>query len=267
MENRIIFLGTAGDALTLNKLQRTAAGIIIQDNQTQIHINPGPAAVYKATASGVDPRQTNIVIVTDNTLLHAHDTNALIDIMTAGCFDQAGILLAAKSAVKQAEEHQPLIHKKYQDAVDRLIIMEEENKVEINNIQIQAMKIKNSDPHAIGIKVITDAYSLAYTGKAKYTVALRDACKGVEILVLDLSHVHETKKENGLSIEEAKKLITTVQPKVAILTGFGFQIRDILDLTRQFNKETKVQTIATTDGYTFDPTSYAVKLRQKRLMF
>ncbi len=266
--NKIVFLGTAGDSFVLNKMQRSSAGIIIQCNGTQLHINPGPGALYKAREAGFDSRKTTAVIVTDNTLLHANDANAIIDAMTVGCFDTNGLLLAAKSALINTEQ-QPWILQAYQDAVERTVIMEGNNKVECNGIHIQAIEIKNTDKHAVGIKIVTDAFSLAYTAKTKYIKRLKEQCKGVEILILELLHIHETKKENGLSIEEAKKLIIGVQPQVAILTGFGNEIlnEDILEITRDFNYATHIQTVAAMDGYAFDPTSYAVQLRQKRLQF
>lgn len=264
MESRIIFLGTAGDSFVLNRQKRTAAGIVLQHNNTQIHLNPGPNATLQAKLSGIDPTKTTAVVVTDNTLLHCHDAHAVIDMMTLGCFDTKGLLLAAKSAVKG---DQPTIHQSYQDAVERTIILEQGNKVEYNGIQITGIPIKNSDHYAIGIKIITDIFSLAYIGKTKYTTKMKEDCKGVEILILELALLQLKKREDGLSLAEAEKLITEVKPQVAIVTGFGIEIlkEDMLELTRNLNRTTHVQVIAAHDGFTFDPTSYAVTLRQKRL--
>jgi hypothetical protein len=267
MENKITFLGTAGDSFVLNK-QRSAAGIIIQSNNTQIHINPGPGALYRAKASGFNPRETTAVIVTDNTLLHAHDTNAIIDQMTLGGFDTTGLLLAAKSAITN-ESTPASIFSFYQNAVERTIAMEPGNKVEYNHIQINAIPIKNSDKAAVGLKLITKDFSLAYTNKTKYTAKLKEQLKGVEILILELPLFALKKNEDGLSLAEAERLITEIRPQLAVLTGFGVDLlkQDILELTRNINRTTKVQTIAANDGFSFDPTSYAVKLRQKRLPF
>ncbi len=276
MDAQILFLGTAGDSFVLSKQERTAGGFVIQTPQSQILVNPGPGAFINATRTNTQLEKTTVIIVTDNTLLHAYDTNVIIDIMTLGCFDQKGILLAAKSALQQSEEnHQtkegkentPLINPKYQNAVEKTILLQENTKVSCNDIQIETLKIKNKDPDAVGVKVITTSFSLGYVNKTKYTAKLKDALQDVEILILELPLKTANPKEEGLCIEEAEKLIEEIKPQVTVLTGFGISIikEDILEMTRSMNRKTNCQIIAAKDGFSFDPTSYAVQLRQKRL--
>ena len=276
MDAQILFLGTAGDSFVLSKQERTAGGFVIQTPQSQILVNPGPGAFINATRTNTQLEKTTVIIVTDNTLLHAHDTNVIIDIMTLGCFDQKGILLAAKSALQQSEENQqtkegkentPLINPKYQNAVEKTILLQENTKVSCNDIQVETLKIKNKDPDAVGVKVITTSFSLGYVNKTKYTAKLKDALQDVEILILELPLKTQNPKEEGLCIEEAEKLIEEIKPQVTVLTGFGISIikEDILEVTRSINRKTNCQIIAAKDGFSFDPTSYAVQLRQKRL--
>ncbi|PIN79593.1 hypothetical protein COV16_03395, partial [Candidatus Woesearchaeota archaeon CG10_big_fil_rev_8_21_14_0_10_34_8] len=157
----------------------------------------------------------------------------------------------------------------YQASVEKVVQISDGNKVNYNNIQIIAVKIKNSDPDAIGLKIITPSFSLGYTSKTKYASLVRESFKGVEILILELPLFALKKSEDGLSLAEAERLISEVKPKVAVLTGFGIEIlkQDILEITRNMNRRTNIQIIAANDGFSFDPTSYAVKLRQKRLSF
>ncbi len=279
MEAQILFLGTAGDSFVLNKQERTAGGFVIQTPQSQILVNPGPGAFVNAARTNINIANTTAIIVTDNTLLHAHDTNAIIDVLTLGCFDQKGILLAAKSALQQPEERQqreeskenkepfPLIAAKYQNAVEKTIILQENTKVACNDVQIETVKIKNKDPDAVGIKIITSSFSLGYSNKTKYLAKLKDAFQDVEILILELPLKSANPKEEGLCIEEVEKLIEEVKPQLTVLTGFGLSIikEDILEITRSINRKTNCQIIAAKDGFSFDPTSYAVQLRQKRL--
>src|SRR3989338_9728797 len=169
MPSQIIFLGTAGDSFVLSKQERLAGGIIIQAENTQIHLNPGPGALVAAAIARIDLRKTSAIIVTDNTLLHSHDTNAIIDIMTSGCFDTKGLLLAAKTALTQEnQETMPRIGREYQNAVERIIPLQEETRINYNDVQIEALQIKNRDKFAVGIKIITPYFSVGYTGKTKY---------------------------------------------------------------------------------------------------
>lgn len=276
MKAQILFLGTAGDSFVLSKQERTAGGFVIQTQQSQILVNPGPGAFVNAARTNINIAKTTAIIVTDNTLLHAHDTNAIIDVLTLGSFDQKGLLLAAKSALQQTEEIQqtkesqqiqPLIAIKYQNAVERTIMIQENTKVACNDVQIETVKIKNKDPDAVGLKITTNSFSLGYANKTKYTAKLKDAFQDVEILILELPLKTANPKEEGLSIEEVEKLVEEIKPQVTVLTGFGISIikEDILEITRSINRKTNCQIIAAKDGFSFDPTSYAVQLRQKRL--
>lgn len=268
MQSQIIFLGTAGDSFVLSKQEHFAGGFVVQTSAAQVHMNPGPGAFVAAGMAKIQVQKTTAVIVTDNSFIHAHDAPAIIEAMTLGGFDQKGLLLAAKSAVENNDEkNEGRIQKKYQNAVEKTIILQDETRVECNGIQIEAIKIKNSDPAAVGLKIITADFSLGYTGKTKYTTKLKDAFNDVEIIIVELSIFHEDKKEDGLCLEDVKKLIEEVKPQLAVLTGFGISImkEDILEITRLLYKQTGVQVIAAKEGFSFDPTNYAVKLRQKRL--
>lgn len=269
MQSQIIFFGTAGDSFVLSKLERTAGGFLVQTKETQLHINPGPGALFAYSQTKTQPQKTTAVVVTDNTLLHGHDANALLDIITVGCFDTRGLLFAAKTALRGNPDQQPIISQIYQNAVEKTIVLQDESKLACNDVHLFAFKIKNRDLDAIGLKIVTDDFSLGYTGKTKYTTKLRDMCKDVEILIIELPLLYESKTEEGLCVEEAQRLIGEIKPQLAVLTGFGMSIlkEDILELTRNMQKQTGIQVIAAKEGFSFDPTFYAVKLRQKRLQF
>lgn len=258
MQSQILFLGTAGDSFVLSKQQRLAGGIIIQAENTKIHLNPGPGALIASQNN--DIRNTTAVVVTDNSFMHMHDANAILDIMTLGGFDTKGILLVSKSAAET-------ISQQYKNAVEKTIILQEGARIECNNVQIEAVTIKNKDPDAVGLKIITPTFSLGYTGKTKYFAKLKEILKDVEILIIELTSVNESKE--GLCVAEAQQVIADIKPQLAVLTNFGIEVlkEDILQLTRTLYKQTGIQIIATKDGFTFDPTSYAVKLRQQRLQF
>jgi len=258
MQSQIIFLGTAGDSFVLSKQQRMAGGIVIQTENTKIHLNPGPGALIAAQQS--DIRSTTAVVVTDNSFMHMHDANAILDVMTLGGFDTKGLLLVSKSAAEK-------IPQLYQNAVEKTIILQEGTQIECNAVQVEAIKIKNKDPDAVGLKIVTPTFSLGYTGKTKYFVKLKEILKDVEILIIELTSINESKE--GLCVAEAQQIIADIKPQLAVLTNFGIDVlkEDVLELTRAMYKQTGVQVIAAKEGFAFDPTSYAVKLRQQRLQF
>jgi ribonuclease BN (tRNA processing enzyme) len=259
MQSQIIFLGTAGDSFVLAKQQRIAGGILIQTQGMQFHCNPGPGA-FVAAQQYATVRETTAVIVTDNSFVHSHDAPAIVDAMTLGGFDAKGLLLVSKSAL-------PVFSQKYQNAVEKVVVLQEEAKIECNAVQIEAVKIKNKDPDTVGVKITTPEFSLGYLGKTRYSPRINESVKDVEILILELTSILESKE--GLCVAEAQQLIQEIKPQLAVLTGFGIDVlkEDILELTRRMCRATGQQIIAAKDGFSFDPTSYAVKLRQQRLQF
>jgi hypothetical protein len=180
--------------------------------------------------------------------------------MTLGGFDNKGMLFVTKSAEEK-------ISQIYKHAVEKIIIFQEGTRLECNDVHIETVKIKNKDPDAVGLRIVTPTFSLGYTGKTKYFVKLKETLKDVEILIIELTSIGESKE--GLCVAEAQQIIVDVKPKLAVLTNFGIDVlkEDILELTRAMYKQTGVQVIAAKEGFSFDPTSYAVKLRQQRLQF
>ncbi|MDP6600597.1 MAG: MBL fold metallo-hydrolase, partial [Candidatus Woesearchaeota archaeon] len=83
----IIFLGTGGDSYVVGKQLRASGGIILQINDDQYHIDPGPGALVMAKETGVNLRANTALFVTHNHLNHCNDINAVIDAMTYGGFD------------------------------------------------------------------------------------------------------------------------------------------------------------------------------------
>lgn len=266
MQSQILFLGTAGDSFTLGMRGKTAGGIIIQTETVQLHLNPGPGALLAATSTGIDVKKTNLILVTDATMLHSYDTAVLIEVMTLSGLDTKGVLLAAKNVI--TETNQPaLLNQTTQHALEKTIIFQENAKIEYGTFQIHAVKIKNKDQYAMGAKIITPSFSLGYSGITKYFSKIIETFKDVEILIVEVPHLNEQKKEDGLCIAQAEQIITEIKPQLAVLTGFGKTIHkeDTLEITRGLYRRTGVQCIAAKEGFSFDPTNYAVKLRQKRL--
>ena len=92
--SKIIFLGTGGDKSVIGRQIRASGGIIIQNNNLQFHLDPGPGALVKAKEFGINPRATTALLVSHNHLGHCNDVNAVIDAMTLSGLDKRGVLIA-----------------------------------------------------------------------------------------------------------------------------------------------------------------------------
>ena len=265
--SNIIFLGTGGDSYVVGKQIRASGGIILQVNDDQYHIDPGPGALVMAKEAGINLRANTALFVTHNHLNHCNDINAVIDAMTYGGFDKKGVLVANNTVINGSEHYTPYLQKYFRDFLERFIVLEAGKRVGINDVEIEAIKAKHSEPNAIGFKFITPDYTLAYTGDTMYSVETVSQYENANVLILNVPYLKKDEGRNNLCKEDAINIIKKVNPRLAIITHFGvnFLKSDPMYEVREIQKETNCQVIAAKDGMVVNPVSYAVEQGQKTL--
>ena len=267
MASSITFLGTAGDAVVVSRQLRSSGGFVIISGDTQLHIDPGPGALVKCFEYGINPRATTALLVSHAHINHSNDANAIIAAMTYGGFDKRGVLIANKTVISGAEEYLPAITSFHKNCLERLIIMEPNQKVAINDIEIMALRAKHSEPNTIGFKFFTPEYTLSYTSDTKYFAEISDQLKNSNILILNVVSTKKEDAKDNLCTEDAVKIIKEVKPKLAIIQHFGVNIlkEDPLFITREMQKETGIHLISAKDGMSINPISYSADRGQKTL--
>ena len=262
--SNIIFLGTGGDSYVVGKQVRASGGIILQIDDDQFHIDPGPGALVMAKETGVNLRANTALFVTHN---HINHCNAVIDAMTYGGFDKKGVLVANNTVINGSEHYTPYLQKYYRDFLERFIVLEAGKRVGINDVEIEAIKAKHSEPNAIGFKFITPDYTLAYTGDTMYSIENVSQYENANVLILNVPYLKKDEGRNNLCKEDAINIIKKVNPRLAIITHFGinFLKSDPMYEVRDIQKETNCQVIAAKDGMIVNPVSYAVEQGQKTL--
>ena len=65
----IIFLGTAGSSAVVSKQLRASGGIILQVEDLQFHLDPGPGALTKAKEYGIDLQHNTAILISIITLI------------------------------------------------------------------------------------------------------------------------------------------------------------------------------------------------------
>ncbi len=270
MEPKLIFLGTGGDSLVVGKQMRTSGGLIIQTDNNQFHIDPGPGSLTCARCYGVNPRNSMAIVATNNLVNNCNDINAAIDAMTHGGLDRKGVFIGNKSVIHGDDNNYPFLTRHHRKCVEKIITMEPGNRVGINNIEIKSFETREGiDNNGIILRFLTPYFSLGYISNTAYYNGLIEKFKGVDLLIMKVVSPKDFKEEGSLSSEDAMKIISNVKPKLAILTGFGVKMvqGDPLEEARAIQRATGVQTIAAKDGMVINPLSYSVNLRQKTLNF
>lgn len=260
-ENRLVFLGTAGDTSTVTKQIRASGGIILYYRGNQIHIDPGPGSLIQYKKNRINPRNTLALIATTNDLGHAGDLNAVISAMTHDGLDNRGVLIGSKSIIEGTESENPVLWKRFRSYLERNIALKLGERVGINNIDFSTLMCKSDDPSAFGLKIQTGEFTLAYSSDARFQAALARQYEDADILILKTPYPETEEKTDRLNLTEAKKIIAEALPRVVILTGFGVKMlnSDPTFLAREIQRETGVQVIAAHDGLVIDPMQYSRK--------
>lgn len=265
---RIVFLGTAGDAMTASRQIRSTGGIILQVDGHQFHFDPGPGATLMAKQCGINLRDNTAVLVSHAHLTHANDVNAVLAAMTYQGLDTKGVLIGSKSVIEGHEGIQAPLHLYYHKCVERILPVKPGQKIGIENVEIHTLKTVHDDPTAVGFKLFTPHFVVTYTGDTKYHKDLLVEYQRTDILIANLVHPFgQGGKDWQLSSDDLVTILKHVQPKLCIITHFGKNLlaADPLVEAREIQRKTGVQILAAKDGMAIQPESYAARLDQKTL--
>ncbi len=267
MSSQIIFLGTAGDASVTARQLRSSGGIILQVEDFQFHIDPGPGALIKAKEYSLNLRANTAVLVSHAHLNHCNDLNIIIDAMTLSGLDKRGVLIANKTVVQGSENYRPYLTRYHQNLLEKIITLEKTQKVAVELVEIHALSADHTDPYTIGFKLFCPRFTLSYTSDTKYNKQLVDEMQGSDILILNVPYPANKSQNLNLDTEAAIKIIQKVKPRLAIITHFSLEMlkADPIIEAREIQKQTGVQTIAAKDGLVISPESYSARSPQHRL--
>lgn len=267
MNDRIIFLGTAGDEFVVGKQLRASGGIIIQTEGYQFQIDPGPGSLVQAKKYNINLRENTVVLVSHSHINHCNDINIILATMSHNKLDPKGVLIANDTSINGDEKNRPYITEYHKNCVERIIVPAPNQRIGIENIEIVLLSAKHNDPKTIGFKFITPKFNLVYSSDTAYSPELIEEYKDTDILILNIVSPFDKKQEFNLNSDDAVNIIKRVKPKLAVITHFG---KDMIEANpiyqaREISKATETAVIAAEDGMSIDPSNYASKTRQKKL--
>lgn len=267
MSSQIIFLGTAGDSSVTARQWRASGGIVLKINDLQFHIDPGPGALNKAKEYGINLRGHTAILVSHAHLNHCNDLNILIEAMTLSGLDKRGVLIANKTVVQGSENYRPYLTLYHQTLLEKIIVLEDNQKAAIEIVEIHALRAEHTDPQTLGFKFFCPRFTLSYSSDTHYNRGLVSGMEGSDILILNVPYPSHKAKNLNLDREGAIKIIRKIKPRLAIITHFGLEMlkADPLLEAREIQKQTQIQTIAAKDGLVVSPESYSAKSPQHRL--
>jgi len=268
MQSRLLFLGTGGDSFVIGKQMRASGGIMINIDNAQFHIDPGPGSLVMAKMMGLNLRETTALFVTGNELIKANDVNAVVSAMTHDGIDKKGVLVCPSTVVNgTSSDIGPFINKFYHNCVEKTITIDNTSKIGINDIDVEIISLDMPQSISCGYKFITPKFSLAYVPDTGFDAKIGESLQNTDILIISVQDPRNAKRKEHLNSEDAEKIIKKANPQLAVITGFGTKMMqsDPLYEAREIQRAVGIQVIAAKDGMMINPMSFTTSVRQKSL--
>lgn len=246
--NYLKFLGTAGARHVVSQQLRASGGIWLQAEGTRLLIDPGPGSLVRIINSRprLNPRLLSGILLTHRHLDHSGDLNVMVEAMTEGGTNPRGTVLLPGDAV----DNEPVIFSYARRYLSEMILLREGGGYSLGKLHFETPVRHRHAVETYGLKFQVGNRSLSIIADTGYFPELAEAYRS-EILVINtltLKHSPLT-QDIHLDMEDARRLIQAVRPKLAVLTHFGMRILNYgpSRVARLLSEETGVEVVAADD--------------------
>jgi phosphoribosyl 1,2-cyclic phosphodiesterase len=225
------------------------------DDQTQIHVDPGPGALVRALSHvpPCNPRELDAIILSHKHLDHSADVNAVIEAMTSGGFRPRGAIFAPPDAFDREAVVLPYARR----FVERVELLEPASgPYQIGSV---ALRTSIAHVHAVqtqGLHFEHDGLRVAYLPCGRYFEGLAEdyARHHPDVLVVNVLRFRDGMDVDHLTWSDARRVVARVRPKVAVFQHFGTKMleADPHRLAQELEDELGLRAIAAYDGLVLD---------------
>lgn len=245
----IKFLGTAGARFVMIEQLRASGGIWVSCGGANILIDPGPGSIVRCSCAKpkLNPAELDAIILTHKHLDHANDINVMIEAMTEGGFKKRGIVFCPKDAI----EGDSIILKYARNFPKKIETLEPDSRYRVGRFSFQTSMRHLHTAETYGIKFKFNNNTFGLLADTRYFNELEDFYK-VDNLIMSVVFLKTRPGIDHLSLDDAKRIISQIRPKKAILTHFGMgMLKANPSLqARRLSDDTGIRVEAAYDGLT-----------------
>jgi phosphoribosyl 1,2-cyclic phosphodiesterase len=250
VETFLDILGTGGGRFVMTSQLRRTAGIRLTEQNTQVHIDPGPGALVFSNWAGLSPEKLNGLIITHCHPDHYSDAEVFIEAMTRGISAKRGVLAGTRSVLRGDGTIGPCISRYHQGTVRDIIEIYEGTNFKVNSLSFTATEAKHSDPFSVGLRINTANGNIGYTSDTGYFSGLAESYNDIRLLIICTMWPRNNPIKIHLNTDEALMLIEESRPKACLLSHFGMRmLRAGPEKEAEYLREqTGIPVYAATDG-------------------
>lgn len=214
----IHFFGTTGNKDVFFKNIRSAGGLYLSVDDTNIVIDPGVNTFYKYTHTYED--KIDGIILSHIHIDHSNDLNIFVELMTKGGEEKRGTLLVPNQAIQEK-----VLYPYVKDFPEHLEIIKPNSNYTIKNIEIITSIEHRHGVENYGFKMKTKKHTIGFVTDTTYFPELLKSYKGCEILIMNVPyHIQDKPKPKHLDIPATEEFIKAIKPQKVVLTHFNCNI-------------------------------------------
>jgi ribonuclease BN (tRNA processing enzyme) len=251
----IKFLGTAGARIVVSKQIRASGGIWFQHDKLAFFIDPGPGALVKALTSKpkLEPWKLSAILLSHRHIDHANDLNIMVESMTEGNTKKRGMVFLPKDALQEER----VLFSYLTPMLQEIVLLEEGKEYKIGNLRFATPCRHWHSVETYGFKFyLGENLTASFITDTLYNPKLEEAYQNSDLLVINMVRLKpdNTASVMHLNAANVEELVTSIRPKMAVITHFGMQV--ILNkpwkIAEEISQKTGVQVIAARDGMQLD---------------
>ncbi len=253
----LTFLGTGGGRFTTIRQLRQTGGIYIRDRGLNAHIDPGPGALIHALRYGLDPTQTDAILVSHGHPDHFTDTSVLLEGITRGGLDRKGTIVAPRSVLRgvrlpDGKQLGPVLSQYHQKMMAQCHEVKPGDSFTLEDMyQVTATRQVHSDPDTVGFRFRLTHGQASYIPDTQYFDELADWHKGSRLVVCQMTRGGSNRIPWHMCTDDVERLADQIQPRLMLLTHFGYRTLKEGDpgvWADRITETTGVPTVAARDG-------------------
>lgn len=222
---KLKFLGTGGGRYVTAEQRRKTAGIVVETEETQIHVDPGPGALVYTHQEVDSPEETEAVLVSHGHPDHSNDAESIIEMMTEA-YKHPGTVFANESSLSGYSEMEKTISDYHQDLCGRVERLEEGSKFEFKDLTIRSQQMFHGDPKTQGFTFETEEKKIGFWTDTEFSEELLSFYQDCDTMVIYCTRPKGKGISGHTSVSDITDILDAIQPGTAILTHFGYAFLD-----------------------------------------
>lgn len=249
---KLNFLGTGGGRYATGEQTRQTGGVVVETEETQIHVDPGPGALVLNHQEMQEPLETEAVIVSHAHLDHVNDAEAIIEMMTESA-SKPGNLFANETVLEGYGDIDQAVSRYHKDLCVNVKQLGEATQTDFKDVKIESQEMFHGDPRTVGFTLETDEKKVGFWTDSEFSEELLEFYEGCDWLVIYCTRPRNRPAPHHTAIDDLPDIIEAANPDNCIVTHFGKALLDS-DMESQeewLKNEVESKVVFAADGMTF----------------